>query len=249
MPGYVISILGAESTGKSTLALALCAALACPDESGRAPRCTVVSETLREFCDHHGRTPHVHEQAGIAAEQTRRIDVAAATHDLVIADTTALMTAVYSELVFGDTGLYAQALADQRRWGLTLLTALDLPWQADGLQRDGAHVRAPVDALVRRALLRAGLGWSVVAGQGPARLQQALDAVRRAWAHGSSASVTGATQTLVAKATTAADAGAGADTDDSDGRAHGGWRHVCTNCGDGDCERRLFTLNRAGHVA
>jgi nicotinamide riboside kinase len=205
-----------------------------------APRCAVVGEFLREFCDQHGRTPQVHEQAGIAAEQTRRIRAAAATHELVIADTTALMTAVYSEAVFGDRALYASALADQRGWGLTLLTALDLPWQADGLQRDGAHVRAPVDALIRRALLRADLGWSVVAGQGPARLQQALDAVQRALASRPTRSGAGADDSVAADSD---------DRDDRHGRAHGGWRHVCSHCGDGDCERRLFALSRPGHAA
>lgn len=39
---------------------------------------------------------------------------------------------------------------------VTLLTATDLPWQADGAQPDGPHVRAPVDALVRAALQRSG---------------------------------------------------------------------------------------------
>ena len=76
--------------------------------------------------------------------------------DAVPADTTALMIGVYSDWVFGDTSLYAAAEEAHRRVDLTLLTALDLPWQADGHQRDGAHVRAPIDALVRAALGRAG---------------------------------------------------------------------------------------------
>ena len=140
----------------------------------------VVPETLREFCDRERRTPRIDEQAAIAAEQTRRIAVAATRCDLVLADTTALMTAVYSDIVFGDPTLYAQAQADQRACHLTLLTALDLPWQADGLQRDGPQVRTPVDTRVRAALLAAGLPFTVVGGQGPARLASALRAVRHA---------------------------------------------------------------------
>jgi len=42
-----------------------------------------------------------------------------------VADTTALMTAIYSEIVFGDTSLYAGVEAAQRRCDLTLLMALD----------------------------------------------------------------------------------------------------------------------------
>jgi nicotinamide riboside kinase len=173
--GFVIALLGAESTGKTTLALELGAALAAP---GR--RVGVVAEFLREFCVLRGRTPQRDEQAGIAAEQTRRIAAAADVHDIVVADTTALMIAVYSDQVFGDTGLYEEALAAHARADLTLLTALDLPWEADGPIRDGPHVRAPVDAKVRAALGRAGLSYAVVGGQGGTRLAAALAATRRA---------------------------------------------------------------------
>ena len=151
--GFVIALLGAESTGKTTLALDLREALGTPDR-----RVMVVSEYLREFCEREGRTPHAHEQRHIADEQTRRIEAAAHEHDLVIADTTALMVAVYSDLIFGDALLYASAQAAHAQCDLTLLTALDLAWQADGLQRDGPQVQEPVDMLVRRALDRAGLG-------------------------------------------------------------------------------------------
>ena len=178
---FVIALLGAESTGKTTLANALATALAAPP--GLPPgRITVVAEYLREFCDRHGRTPRREEQAHIADEQTRRIAAAAQEHDIVVADTSALMIAVYSEQVFGDTSLYASALAAQARCDLTLLTALDLPWLADGLQRDGPHVREPVDAAVRSALDRANLAYSVVCGSGAARLEKALACVQRALA-------------------------------------------------------------------
>jgi nicotinamide riboside kinase len=165
----IVAILGAESTGKSTLALQLQGALAA---GGR--RVARIDEVLREFCNAQGRTPHPHEQAGIAAEQTRRINAAALQHDIVIADTTALQIAVYSDFVFGDRGLYDAALQAQVRCTHTLLCALDLPWVADGLQRDGPQVREPVDTLLRMALQRHAHGYAVVGGQGPARTAAAL---------------------------------------------------------------------------
>jgi nicotinamide riboside kinase len=170
--GVVIALVGAESTGKTTLARGL-------SESLRAPgrRVTLVDEALREFCLREGRTPRCDEQAAIAREQSRRIAEAARTHDIVVADTTALMVAVYSRLLFDDESLLAAALAEQARCTATLLTALDLPWVADGFIRDGAHVRAPVDALLRAALHGAGLGYSVVAGGGARRLASAERAV------------------------------------------------------------------------
>ena len=104
----------------------------------------------------------------------RRIREAAGRHTLVLADTTALMTAVYSELLFDDRSLYAEAMAEHARCELTLLTSLDLAWVADGLQRDGPHVREPVDRLVRQALIDAGQPFGIVAGQGDQRLRHAL---------------------------------------------------------------------------
>ena len=175
--GFVIALLGAESTGKTTLATALREALTAEGRDA-----IVVTEYLREFCDRAQRTPRVDEQQGIADEQTRRIDAAAQTHKFVIADTSALMIAVYSDQVFGDASLYASAQAAHARCDLTLLTALDLPWQADGLQRDGPQVREPVDAKVRAALQRAGTPYGVVMGAGAARAAAALACVQRALA-------------------------------------------------------------------
>ena len=200
---FIVALLGAESTGKTTLAHELGAAL-----SALGRRTAVVPEYLREFCAQHQRTPRQDEQRAIAAEQTRRIDAAAHTHDIVVTDTTALMIAVYSDHVFGDTRLYAAALDDHARCDVTLLTALDLPWLPDGLQRDGPHVRAPVDALVRAALARAGLPWSVVFGEGAQRTQAALAAVLRALAQPPAP---------------------------AEGAAH--WHWLCDRCGDADCER------------
>ena len=168
-----VAIVGAESTGKTTLAAALTPYLA--QQTGL--RVTWVPEVLREWCDRVGRTPHVHEQASLLRAQHERIEAAAADHDLVICDTTALMTAVYSRMVFGDRSLDERAAALHRQMSLTLLTAVDLPWIADGQQRDGPQVRAPVDAALRELLRSHGLPWTVIDGVGPARLQHAVDAV------------------------------------------------------------------------
>ena len=167
-----VAVLGAESTGKTTLAQGLALALQQPQL-----RTAWVPEVLRQWCDLHGRTPQPHEQAAILEEQHARIDTAAREHNLVVCDTTGLMTAVYSEWVFGDRSLHPRALLLHRRMALTLLTALDLPWVPDGHQRDGPQVREPVDAAIRRLLMANNLPFAVVGGSGPARLQQALAAL------------------------------------------------------------------------
>jgi nicotinamide riboside kinase len=207
---FIVAIVGAESTGKTLLARGLAGSL-------RAQGRTValVSEYLREFCDKHGRTPQVQEQLHIASEQTRRIAKAAQTHDVVVADTSAIMIAVYSEHVFGDRSLYIHAEQAQNGYALTLLTALDLPWLPDGVQRDGPHVREPVTALVRASLARAAVPYAVVSGSGDARLASAWAAVQHA-----------------IQVPDAAD----------EARANPRWQWACERCGDAGCERHLLPL-------
>ena len=105
-PGHVIALLGAESTGKTTLARELHRCL-----QGQGHHVALVEEALREFCMRQGRTPRSDEQAGIARAQSSRIANAAHTHDLVVADTTSMMVAVYSRLLFDDGSLLPAALA------------------------------------------------------------------------------------------------------------------------------------------
>ena len=116
-----LAIVGAESTGKTTLASALAARLA----ADTGLRVTWVPEWLREWCEHTGRTPMAHEQAAVLRGQHERITAACFSHDIVVCDTTALMTAVYSQQVFGDRSLNARALELHSNMHLTLLRALD----------------------------------------------------------------------------------------------------------------------------
>lgn len=170
----VVAVLGAESTGKTALARELAGALA--DAQGL--RCTWVGEWLREWCEREGRTPRPEEQWAIAQMQSQRIEQALQNHDVVVADTTALMTAVYSQCLFQDTSLLADALATQGRYALTLVMANDLPWVADPTIRDGPHMREPVRKAIVQALLGAAIAHHEVAGAGRNRLACALRVVR-----------------------------------------------------------------------
>jgi nicotinamide riboside kinase len=123
--------LGAECTGKTTLAQALATQM-----SG-----LWVPEYLRMFCDQHGRTPRQNEQAHILDMQVRQEEEALAIAEqqrraYLFCDTAPLLTAIYSDAVLGDHTLYPQARALHARYALTLHLAPDIPWVADGLQRD-----------------------------------------------------------------------------------------------------------------
>jgi nicotinamide riboside kinase len=174
MTALRIAIVGAESTGKTTLAGALVRRL----REDFALHAVEAPEALRQWCTDHGRTPTREEQHGIALLQQQGIDEAARGVDVVVCDTTPLMIAVYSQFVFGDDSLVTTARALHGSNAFTLLTGLDIAWMPDGLQRDGPHVRQPVDQAIRGHLLACPGAWAVVTGTGEARTANALDAVR-----------------------------------------------------------------------
>lgn len=213
MAAFTVALLGGESSGKTALATALHRVL---DEQ-HGIRTVCVPEHLRAWCEAMGRAPLAHEQGAIAEEQTRLIQVAGKEPgvELVIADTTALVVAAYSELCFQDSALLAPARAAQGRYGLTLLMGLDLPWQADGLFRDSPAVRDATDALLRRELQAGGMAYQTVYGRGDARLKQALRAIGSALG-----------RPLVSE---------------DPALATGLRPWSCENCSDPDCEHRLFT--------
>ena len=75
----------------------------------------MVTEVLREWCAREGRTPRPEEQLPIAQEQERRWTTRRRSAEIVIADTTALMVAVYSAMLFED-GTY------RSRWSASAAT-------------------------------------------------------------------------------------------------------------------------------
>ena len=163
-----IAVLGAECTGKSSLVAALQA-----HWQARGAKVLVAPEVLRQWCDQQGRTPLAHEQEAIAQAQAELTEHGSDV-DYLIADTSPLMTAIYSDVLFQDPSLYPFALSHQRIYQHTLVAGLDLPWQADGIQRDGPAMREQIDARLREVLQREGLAFSMVYGQGPQRLAGAL---------------------------------------------------------------------------
>jgi HTH-type transcriptional regulator, transcriptional repressor of NAD biosynthesis genes len=236
-----IAILGAESTGKTVLTQALATHWRAAGQS-----VTVVAEVLREWCDHAGRTPYPHEQQAIAQEQARRTLAAEQSHvDVVLVDTTPLMTAIYSHLLFQDPSLYAFALSHHHIYHQTLLMGLDLPWVADGIQRDSPAAQAPVDALVRQALGHAGMAFQIIYGTGESRLHHAL----RATTHADSA-IMFTKNTSKSIANNAIDTGAidlksnvliAKTAETAPTPPASPWVWQCDTCSDPACEHRLFT--------
>ena len=168
-----IAIIGAECTGKTTLGLALAKHL--PG--------IYVPETLRAFCTQKGRTPRVDEQRLIMQDQLQEESLALlrARHSAlpwVVSDSSPLITALYSLLYFEDDRLLTRGIAHQRSYGATLLMNKDLPWVADGIQRDGPQVQASAHEKLLRLLEEQQIPYTLISGPQEARLTQALEIVK-----------------------------------------------------------------------
>jgi len=158
-----IAILGAESTGKSTLAAAL----------ARHYCCSWVPEYLREFVERQGRTPREEEQLLIARMQVQHEDIAARrAGTFLFCDTTPLMTALYSQFYWGRVDPQLAEMARGRRYFLNLVTAPDTPWVADGLQRESEMVRQQLHEQLLETLAQLEMPYTLVQGTEPERMQQ-----------------------------------------------------------------------------
>ncbi|MDD2881769.1 MAG: ATP-binding protein [Rhodoferax sp.] len=167
-----ICLMGAECTGKTTLARTLAQHF-----SG-----FWVPEYLRFFCDQQGRPPRADEQAMVMRTQfEQEAQVLALARQAgvgyVFCDTAPLMTAVYSDFYFADRSLYASANLLHGSYALTLVLTPDLAWVPDGLQRDGSQARAAVGTMLQHVLQTMRYPAIVVSGGGECRLQAAILAV------------------------------------------------------------------------
>jgi NadR type nicotinamide-nucleotide adenylyltransferase len=160
-----IAILGAESTGKSTLAPALAARYGT----------LWVPEYLREFVDTHQRVPYEDDQPGIARTQRAREDAMAASmgaRRYLFCDTTPLMTAVYSRVYWGRVPPELLEMEAAHDYAVTLVAGLDLPWVPDGLMRESEEVRQRVHECLLAVLRERGIPFTLLEGDLPQRMRQ-----------------------------------------------------------------------------
>lgn len=163
-----VCVLGAESTGTTTLARDLAARLQTVwvEEYGRE-----VSVVKLATHDPGWRTE---EFTQIAEEQTRREDAAARqANRVLICDTNAFATALWHRRYLGTRSPAVEAIARRGRCDLYLLTGDEIPFVQDGL-RDGEHLRHEMHGWFEGALRGQPVPWRLLRGSREARLEEAL---------------------------------------------------------------------------
>jgi HTH-type transcriptional repressor of NAD biosynthesis genes len=194
-----VVVLGAESTGTTTLARDLAGALR--QRGGTWARSAWVAEYGREYSHNLLALMRAHKPAAtaediawqsgdftvIAAEQCRR-EQEAARHGgpVLVCDTDAFATRIWHERYMGQSSTEVARLAGAMPpRALYLLTSdAGVPFENDGL-RDGEHLRGWMTARFRAVLGEQGIPWLEIEGAPDVRLRIALAAVdaalEKAW--------------------------------------------------------------------
>jgi NadR type nicotinamide-nucleotide adenylyltransferase len=172
-----IAVFGVESTGKTRLAETL----------ARHFGVAWVQEYAREFWDREG-VIGLEDMVPIAREQWRREDEAAAKAErLLICDTDALTTMLWSDLLYGTCPEELRRGADKRakNYALYLLLDIDVPFAPDP-QRcfPEPEDRERCARVWRGALERRGLPFVVIRGDWAERERAAIAAVEQVLASG-----------------------------------------------------------------
>ncbi|MAK62779.1 MAG: hypothetical protein CMK09_17555 [Ponticaulis sp.] len=165
-----IVVTGAESTGTTTLALDLSAALGCPyvPEYGRT-----YTEERADVADNPWREE---ELVHIAEKQIELENTVARTSNTscLIADTDAFTTALWHERYFGIRSPRVDAIAERQvRPFAYILTGDEIPFEADTI-REGGDARHAMHERFREDITQTNVPFLEVSGHPDIRLNQAL---------------------------------------------------------------------------
>jgi NadR type nicotinamide-nucleotide adenylyltransferase len=163
-----VVVTGSECTGKTTLAQALA------EHYGRV----FVPEYARQFVLTKGAAPDYRDVEAIARGQIELENgLAAEASDLLIQDTDLLSTVVYSHHYYGKCPRWIEYVLRERGGDLYLLAGIDVPWAADGDQRDRGDRREELQQLFRQALIDHWFRFIEIRGSHPHRLEIASAAI------------------------------------------------------------------------
>ena len=169
-----VAILGAESTGKTTLCRDLAAHFGCP----------WVPEYMRTYLQAKWDKEHLTctwedllpiAQGQIELENKLAEQAAQSDHNhYLFCDTSLFELMVYSNWYYGDCPDALTQAALTHHYDLILLTEVDIPWVADDL-RDSPHQRDEISAYFESKLTRHQKPFHRIGGDRDERVQQVLE--------------------------------------------------------------------------
>lgn len=163
-----VVLIGAESTGKTTLA----ERLADHFNTAWAP------EYLRTFVDQKGAVPEASDTPLLVEGHLAQVDALLPAADgLLFLDTDLVSTCVYHRYYFGTCPAWVERLSHEHHADLYLFTDTDIPWVPDPGQREGPEVRAALHTLFHQELERRKLPYVLLSGTPDQRIATAIAAV------------------------------------------------------------------------
>lgn len=167
-----VCVVGAESTGTTTLAKALAEAF----------QTVWVEEYGREYSElkliRNDLIWRTEEFTAIAEEQSRREEVAARqANRLLVCDTNAFATTLWHRRYLGTHSPAVEEIARRGKCDLYLLTGDEIPFVQDGL-RDGEHIRHEMHRWFETSLAAQAAPWHIVRGSRAERLREAIRLIR-----------------------------------------------------------------------
>ncbi len=163
-----IVVMGAESTGKTTLAKALAAEY----------NTVWIEEYLRLFVDSKGDVP-VESDVHVIAKGHLDLVVKQSqnAHRLMFLDTDLFTTCVYQRIYFGVCPKSIERAAERHQSGLYLFTEPDIAWVPDPGQRSGPKQRLHSHKLLHEESKKYGLRTVNIQGTHEDRLKTSIQAV------------------------------------------------------------------------
>jgi NadR type nicotinamide-nucleotide adenylyltransferase len=165
-----VVLIGAESTGKTTLAQRLAAHYG-----------TVwTPEYARLFVEQEKRPPVYEDVKVIALGHLHAVaTMLPQAHRVHYCDTDLIATYVYSRYYFGNCPDWVEQASYAQHAALYLLTATDIPWEPDPDQRESPEARNRLQVFFVDELQRRGVFYVPIMGPAEERLSTAVAAVDR----------------------------------------------------------------------
>ncbi len=165
-----VVLMGAESTGKSTLAKIL----------SEHYQTTWAGEYLRQFVDEKGALPEQSDVDAIAKGHVELVSgLRSQARNVLFVDTDLFTTCVYQRIYFGECPTWIEELALIHKSGLYLFMEPDIPWVPDPGQRASPDERMRSHYLLSKEAKTHSLNTVLIQGSFDHRRETAIRTVDR----------------------------------------------------------------------
>jgi NadR type nicotinamide-nucleotide adenylyltransferase len=162
-----VCIVGAESTGKTTLA----------EKLSQHYQTTWTPEFARGYLDEKGLDCSMEDIHAIAKGQLQTEEEGAReANKILFCDTDLMTTCVWSKYFFDQCPAWIEEKSYKQKYDLTLLMDIDVEWIADP-QRPAPHLRQHFLDLFKRELEKRDRDYVLISGDYEERFKRAVEAV------------------------------------------------------------------------